>query len=198
MRLLVKNLLTQAAYDHSIQKWSLQGFGMFRLYLSKSTRLHVWSPKHAYADVDTIHTHPWSFTSHIINGSIHDIPYGEASTGRAYKKQLIVCGPGGGACDMSKPEEVLIRAGFSQIFRGGSSYSKKAEDIHESQPSNGCISIIERRFRPDTEHAYVYWPAHRDWHSAEPRAATGTEIVDMARHALDELEYPILAEEDER
>jgi hypothetical protein len=44
---LVKNILEKA----TSYKWSLQGFGMLRLYLSKDVRMHVWHPDFAVKKV---------------------------------------------------------------------------------------------------------------------------------------------------
>ena len=51
-------------------KWSLQGFGMLRLYLSDNIRLHVWTTEHRVENVSDIHDHPWDFISTVLFGQL--------------------------------------------------------------------------------------------------------------------------------
>lgn len=182
-RLLVKSILLRAvAFDG----WSLQGFGMFRLYLSKAVRLHVWDDRFMVPNVTTIHSHPWHFRSTVISGAITDrlyevIAFGEKSN-PTHHCQKIVCGPGGGATgDMSAVQLRLLQ---EVTLKEGQSYGLTADAFHESVPEPGTVTIIERQFREDTEHAYVCFPHGQQWVSAEPRPATMREVEAMAERAL--------------
>lgn len=173
---LVKMILTRAnAYS-----WSIQGFGMLRLYLSNEVRLHVWHPDFAVKDVSTIHTHPWDFTSHIIAGSIKNVIYSEEECGEIFYRQKIQCGIGGGAVGESC--KVILHEKSIEVLESGQSYEESAEDIHESFPAPGTVTIVERRFRSDTEHANVYHDGI--WVSAEPRQATPEEVTAITQVAL--------------
>jgi hypothetical protein len=203
-RLLVKTILEQARR----YEWSLQGFGMFRLYLSKAVRLHVWDSRFAVEGVTTIHTHPWNFTSTVVAGRITDRLYAHVSVTRnaTHTKQKIVCGPGGGACS-EPPAPVRLEliqevALTPEVFEcpisrrshdvdryrvpvsSGSSYGLTAEAAHETLYDDGTVTIIEREFTADTEHAYVFVPVGTEWVSAEPHAATVMQVDEMAHKAL--------------
>ena len=64
-RLLLVKTILEASRHGGISGWSLQGLGMFRLYLSHEKRLHVWDARFRTSDVSVIHTHPWHFTSEV-------------------------------------------------------------------------------------------------------------------------------------
>lgn len=166
-----------------VTDWSLQGLGMFRMYLSKKVRLHVWAPsKFAVENVSTIHTHPWDFTSTVIAGTITDVIYGEEHTTMTgqkptHSKQQIVCGPGGGISSEPRATNLFLRG--RSVFKERQYYQRRANEIHESRPVDGTITIIEREFHDDSEHAYVYFPFCKEWVSAEPRPATSDEVGAM-------------------
>jgi hypothetical protein len=162
--------------------WSLQGFGMFRLYLSREVRLHVWSHRHATERVSTIHTHPWHFRSTVISGDITDRLYRDRGVAGNWNRQKIICGQGG--CAVSEPDSVHLLVLQEITVRDGESYSLTADAIHESKPSDGCVTVIERQFLADTEHAYVFYPRGEKWVSAEPRPARQSEVEEMRELAL--------------
>jgi len=178
-RALVRTLLTRAeAFD-----WSLQGFGMFRLYVTKELRLHVWTDEFKQPAVTTVHTHPWDFGSTVLQGHVTDLRYIKVDGGGLARwEQKIQCGEG--ACTVGERTPVCLLLTEERRVVVGQCYGRRANDIHESIPSNGCITLVERRFREDTEHAYVYYPHDASWVSAEPRKATITEVRRMAEIAL--------------
>lgn len=195
--LVLKMLEKPFDYD-----WSWQGFGMFRLYLSREVRLHVWAPSLATKNVTTLHTHPWHFESEVIVGKMVDHRYifrrvfepfanqmrGDSYVARAperptHHEMRIVCGPSGHACAESQRDVELIHE-CRTVVRAGERYRLQASDIHESEPSPGTVTIIRRTFLSDTEHASVFFPYGQEWVSAKPRAATREEIRFMAESAL--------------
>lgn len=185
--LMLKKILERAEHYN----WTIQGFGMLRLYLSREVRLHVWDPSRAFPGVSTIHTHPWDFTSEILVGRLTDLVYAKDYPGPNYhfkphamNQQQIMCGVG--ACVTSLAKEVLLYAPKEGIaYRAGQSYTMRADEIHESIPDRGCVSIITRRFKADTEHADVYYRAGTTWVASEPRPATPDEIRSMCDAALE-------------
>lgn len=179
--LFVKKILQKAEhYD-----WTIQGFGMLRLYMSPEVRLHVWDPARAFPGVSTIHTHPWDFKSDILVGSLTDRLYvdwignGAAAT---HSRQQIACGAG--ACTTGEATNASLRVQHEITYCPGSGYSMRADEIHESFPARGCVSLITRRFKADTEHADVFFPLNTTWKSSEPRKATPDEIRSMCDNAL--------------
>lgn len=180
-KLLVKKILEQPLS----YKWSLQGFGMLRLYLSSKVRLHVWTNQAPYKvpGVSIIHTHPWDFTSEVVAGMITNTRYKEIEQGgRLYNRQLLQCGPGG--CLKDEPDLVHLSVRDVEQVHEGDIYTEAAEEIHHSEPEDGTVTIVRRIFKSDTEHAYVYWPVGEEWGSAEPREATSDEINHITGVAL--------------
>lgn len=173
--------------------WSIQGLGMLRLYLSPAVRLHVWSGEAKRPDVSTRHDHPWDFESTIVSGYITNVLYrftfrapfvdtDELSGFENYMEQQIVCGPGGGMDAEPKPVELSID--HVRTYGPGETYSQDRNAIHESQPTDGTVTIIRRRAYKDTEHAHVYYRIGTIWVSAEPREATSAEVEHITQRAL--------------
>lgn len=172
--------------------WSLQGFGMFRIYAKedKVTRIHVWDDRFKTENVTTIHNHPWHFTSTIVSGRIFDRRYRvrPATYERAtHHKMRIVCGPGGGACKEEVAKPVVLSPLANYEFRAGDTYGILADEYHETFADRGTITIVRRSFLEDSEHAYVCYPYDQEWVSAEPRPATADEVCAMAKRALEGL-----------
>ena len=69
-------MLTVGILDNaSSYKWSVQGFGMLRLYIRKVGRLHIWDNELRYPGVSVIHNHSWDLESTIIVGAIRNTRY---------------------------------------------------------------------------------------------------------------------------
>lgn len=185
-RELVKAVL-EAAH---VYKWQLQGLGMLRLYLSKAVRLHVWHSGFATPEASTIHTHPWDFESSVIAGELENIRYKEWSardrisdgTTKEFYSALLHCGPGGGLKE--DPQSVFLEKLHSEFYHGGQTYTEKAEEIHESKPKDGTVTIVTRRFKPDEDHARVFWPVGTAWGSAIPRDAMPSEVRAITQFSL--------------
>jgi hypothetical protein len=187
-RLLLVKMVLEASVNGGLDgRWSLQGLGMFRLYLSHEKRLHVWDARFRRDVVSTIHTHPWHFTSEIVSGRIEDRTYHEVQGASGFtlthKRQEIVCGPGGGVTpEAAKPARLELVS--SRVLVTGDRYDLLAHQPHETViGENGTVTIITRRFTADTEHAHVYYSGP-EWVSAEPRNATPAEVRGMAAGAL--------------
>ena len=191
-KVLVKEILKHP----DDREWTLQGFGMLRTYLSPEVRLHVWDSRYAVDDVSTIHTHPWDMESEVLAGSLVNQRYmelGRDSTDEfiswtPFHRQTIVCGEGGGP--RGTPIMTSLFAIHSQTVPdrwGQSKYSQKYDEIHESRPEDGTVTLVNRRVpnggNPDL--AYVYWPEGKEWVSAEPRKATPEEVLDICDRSLE-------------
>lgn len=173
-------------------EWTVQGLGMLRTYLSPEYRLHVWDRKLRTPNVSQMHTHPWDFDSYIVAGFVEQYRYRRYDGGSTFDddirfmyEQSIVCGAGGGL--EGGPKRIILRRGELESYREGQSYTQVADELHVSEPVDGSVTVIERRFHPDTEHAYVYWDqdlGRGGWVSAEPREATPLEVIGTCERAL--------------
>jgi hypothetical protein len=188
VRELVKNILLSA----DDRQWTLQGFGMLRAYISEEVRLHVWDNRFANPGVSTIHDHPWAFESFVVVGQITNRIYclttneWRAESNRnvvRYQHAKIKCGEGGGL--IGKTDEVLLRTMPEYIYHTGGYYTQLAEDLHESIPLNGTVTLVKRIFvKKDRDHANVYWKSG-DWGTAEPRPATAEEVKAICNYSLE-------------
>lgn len=161
--------------------WSLQGFGLLRLYLTKELRLHVWDARFAIKDVSLIHTHPWDFESYVLSGRLTNFRY-EKVAGDTHLGCVIQCGEN--AQLKNEPEPCHLKEVSKEILFGGQTYHQKADEIHLSQPADGTVTLIERTFKADTEHAWSFWSKGAEWTSAAPRPATKEEVKWITSKAL--------------
>ena len=179
-KLLVKQILQKA----DSYKWSIQGLGMLRLYLSDEVRLHVWDSRYRVDSVSPLHTHPWSFVSDVVAGAVRQFRYTltDSPHGTPYNRAMIKCGAG--AFTLDAPEPVRLFTGALEQYAEGTTYGQMKDEIHESFPENGTVTIVTRQFDADRDHAYVLWQGNGGFVSAEPRTATPSEVFTITQHAL--------------
>jgi hypothetical protein len=175
--------------------WSIQGLGMLRTYLDPEgvDRLHIWDISTAKtfnengAIPSTIHDHPWDFTSVIYSGRMGNLRFQEVTDGgEVFRGARIRCGVGGGIVsqrDAMEYDLMHLDAKQDNPCDPGDSYHQFAEELHESYPSVGAVTVITREFKEDRDHARVFW-RQGDWVSAEPRPATIAEIEHFTGLAL--------------
>lgn len=161
--------------------WTLQGFGMLRLYLDDEEirRLHIWDPDMANADVSTIHNHPWDFTSEIVIGILGNQRYLIDTSKNPLATHFmgeIKTGEGGGRLD-DDPHPVYLEPQRMELYGPGESYSQEAWECHESFPAPGTTTVITRTFSKPRDYARVFWPIGTEWVTAEPRPATEDEVI---------------------
>lgn len=164
--------------------WSIQGFGMFRLYLTGDIRLHVWNSNFRVPFVDDIHNHPWDFESVVLAGKITDSSYlfDSGHHGETQETQ-IKCGPGGGL--LSKARVGRLQKVSTRLFFPQERYELPSYAIHSTAYEQGTVTLMQKtRTDPNPEHALVYHPKGKAWVSAEPRHATLDEVQEMAESAL--------------
>lgn len=174
---------------------------MLRLYLGGlfEPRLNIWDSRYRVPDVSMIHTHPWNFSSVIVSGELTNVRYRELSAAENssefefFHSSIIKPGPAGGLRRSSGDEmqdepnsHCRLVAFPPEIYKPGDLYSQKAEEIHVSLPSDGCITVNLRE-RVGEDVARTFWPLGKSWVSAVPREATKQEIEDITRLALESL-----------
>lgn len=183
-RELVRKVLEQAMR----YQWTLQGFGMLRLNLGKEARIHVWDDRYAVPNVSVIHTHPWDLDSTILSGRLLNVRYLQIPVANSFKspthlRQSIATGEGGGL--RGEPMPVYLVDQPVEVCLPRSAYHQEADEIHESRPDRGTVTLLQRPKGPPLELAHVYWPHGTNWVSAEPRPATWDEVSTIVGHALE-------------
>jgi hypothetical protein len=188
IELLVKQILEKPMQ----YKWSVQGLGFMRLYLSDTLRLHIWDSRLQYANVSIMHNHPWDFYSYIVSGNIHNVrydrvhehvPVDDVTMVAEYWKATLHCGEGN--CEMFNREMVKMQAGEIEHYEKGDWYEQRANEVHATFPDDSTITLVHRDFvKQDREHADVYWPVNASWGTAEPRPASEEEVRMVTKSAL--------------
>lgn len=187
-KLLVRKILEKAhEYD-----WSLQGFGMFRLYLSDEIRLHLWDNTYSVKDCTTVHDHPWHFDSLVVAGTMCNSRYTQAvdeapddiSCIREFDMITIKCGEG--AHTVGNTERIRMFCHRPELIAEGNTYRQTADEVHSTFAKDGTITVVTRimtdKYR---DLAKVYCDPRRGFISAAPRAATFEEISGAARRSLE-------------
>lgn len=180
-RLLVQAILRS---PHELQ-WSIQGLGMLRTYLSQELRLHIWDDAFRIPGVSPIHDHPWHLESYIVAGIYKQRRYLFCVNGTPedhLKMATIKCGEGAFKVEESRTIPVFVEP--DEEYHAGQTYSQRKDEIHESFPANGTVTLVTRTFTPDREHARVFWRGNGDWVDAAPRTATRDEINQATHNAL--------------
>ncbi len=121
-------------------KWSVQGFGMLRLYIRKIGRLHIWDSRLRYPNVSMIHNHSWDLESVVVSGrlvntrftSVTNFPpntYLESGIAEYEGKRLIT---GYDTKDVESLGVVKLFQWTPEIYFPNSVYSQNASEIHRT------------------------------------------------------------------
>lgn len=172
--------------------WSVQGFGMFRLYLSKDVRLHVWDDRFKVPNVTEWHDHPWDFDSTILCGTLKNeiASIKHDATCPNYLEGTITCGKAGSQHGEEIP--VFLDISSVDVYHAGQKYWQRASTVHRTSYVNGTVTVCKRQFHLNTEEAHVYYPDGTNWVSAEPRTATELAVAAMREIALVRLKESLL------
>lgn len=192
LRLLVTSILDHARH----YTWSVQGFGLLRLYIRRVGLLHIWDSTLRYPNVSMIHNHSWDLHSTIIAGSLRNTRFHERQQPKPnwqpYMKQRLVTGYNSKM--VTDPKLVYLLPKETEVYKPmyacdapAMVYHQKASQIHITDAADGTITLMHRE---DDEHgqADVYWSQDCSWGTAQPRLATQVEIEKTVNKALSILE----------
>lgn len=184
---LIRMILTRAlAYD-----WTLQGMGFLICRPSPTMRIHVWDSRYRVADVSMVHDHlQWSLSSMIVGGSLTNQKYESATKVQmddadGWVKCFYRTLRAGAGCHFidEGPNRIHLRKLPPETYGPGQTYYQRNDEIHETQAEDGTVTLMTK-FPEDNDLARVFWPRDKEWVSAEPRAATIPEVLDITSFAL--------------
>lgn len=199
VRTLVRGILEQALEqpdEVTNTRWSLQGFGMLRVHLPGDYRLNVWDSRYRVKDVSLIHDHPWNFESLVVSGRLINRRFVTAHAASGSRGELVEWaklkpGPGGGLLgriasgrERSEGGVVKLCAREPEVYVAGDTYQQARDEVHRSDPEDGCVTFNRRTERLVVDEARVFWPVGTSWVSAEPRLATREEVKRIVSLAL--------------
>lgn len=190
LRIMVMQILKRPM----LHDWTVQGFGMMRLYLEGDRRLHLWHPRLRVENVSDIHDHlQWGLTSTILCGELVNKRFHEHHGGGILNSRRDVhtmmkatLKPGVGTFFKNGPSVVTLIGCNPELYHAGDRYHQRPNEIHLTQAHEGTITLM-RKHPTEDESATVYWPAGANWVSAEPRPATTVEIEVVTERALFQL-----------
>lgn len=172
------------AKRHEKHQWSLQGFGMLRLYVRDFARIHIWHSQLRYPNVSMIHNHSWDLSSTVVIGRVVNTRYTPSArpeVGRLYHTQRRITGYQ--TVEIGPVQEQWLEQANAEIYDPGDTYAQKAHEIHRTDAQDGTVTVMERK--EDTEgQADIYWPYGSEWGTAKPRAATRDELLVGVNAAL--------------
>lgn len=183
------------AKRHEQHQWSIQGFGMLRLYVRDVARIHIWHSALRYPGVSMIHNHSWDLVSTVVVGQIINTRFKEtAGPCKCYGHRDCFHGPQGSyhtqrritgyqTVEVGPIVKTYLRSGDPEYYGPGDTYAQKAHVIHQTGAQDGTVTVMERK--EDTEgQADIYWPHGTEWGTAKPRAATYPELLIGVNAAL--------------
>ena len=165
-------------------EWSIQGFGMLRLYIRKIGRIHVWDSALRYPGVSMIHNHSWDLASEIVFGEITNRKYFEIPGYTPVMKQRLVTGYQHSWVE--PPVETSIAVFSRETYGPGQKYAQLANEIHLTDAVDGTVTVMARNDDVRGE-ADVYWPVGTAWGTAQPRPATKEEVRACIDRTLERL-----------
>lgn len=183
---LVKDVLS----NPQRHEWTLQGFGMLRTYMQDDVRLHVWDSRFG-TGASPIHTHPWDFVSYVVVGTVVNRRYGEVSINPHEQRNNVLpymrrtIKPGVGLEVLGADVPVLLEPHETEVFKERTWYFQYADEIHESSPHDGSVTLVRRRRGDRSDVARTYYPLGKNWVSGEPRKATPSEVTAICQHSLE-------------
>lgn len=192
---ITKSLVESILKNWRSYKWSLQGFGMLRLYIEDELRLHIWDSRYQIRNVSIVHNHPWSFESHIIAGTIwnYEYEFNEAQPDNKFSEpyylEKIITGEKARAVETNK-----VKYGYlshidmePQEYSEGDNYYQRKDILHKTVYADGTVTLIAREDRDPESHAYSGWPGflgRHGWISAAPCDATSEQVKSIVENSL--------------
>lgn len=157
--------------------WTTQEFGKMATDVTSNARLHIWDRRLLRPEVPAIHSHAFDFKSIVLVGRMRNLRFFESNTEDAFNRILV---PGSGEVTRAWLQELPMEVYGEQV-----QYKQKAEEIHQSMPDDGTITLVEWLYDESPRPMTVYWRGRLPWNDAKPRQATDEEIVSVAKRALD-------------
>ncbi len=113
-----------------------------------------------------------------------DIPLFESPAPNRFEYNMteIKCGPD--ACALSDPVKVLLHQLPMESYHEGQEYRQRKDEIHQSFPIDGTVTLVTRTFTGDRDKARVFWRGCEGFVSAEPRTAEVEEITEVTQRSL--------------
>lgn len=165
--------------------WSVQGFGVLRLYIRDIGRLHIWTKALRYPGVSLVHNHSWDLASTVVAGELRNTKFTELSEydsrGEPHHAMRLLTGYESKPLTDARHCRLLEYPG--QVYWPGNVYVQAASEIHRTDALDGTITLMARNEDQNGE-ADVYWPAGTEWGNAKPRAARPEEIRVAIEHAM--------------
>lgn len=190
VRAVLEDALGDARLGIKTSNWSIQGFGMLRRHLPDDWRLNVWDSRFRVPDVSLIHDHPWHFESLVLSGRLRNVRFAVEESNRmrpsTHMTSKLKPGPGGGLLDGEGGGKVRLVSQPAEMYERGSTYLQTCDEVHLSDPEDGCVTLNRRFDRLRDDVAQVFWPVGTQWVSAEPRVAEPAEVVAIVGRALEE------------
>lgn len=178
--------------DHSqplYGNWSVQGFGILRLYVRSIGRLHIWDSTLRYPGVSLVHNHSWDLRSTIVSGHLMNRRWSEQPFGERFWRQRMLTGFN---CEFTQPspEKCFLIEEPRETYVAGDVYAQRTKQIHLTDAADGTITLMERRDNENGQ-ADLYWREWETWGTARPRPATPEDIVPVVARAIKMLEVAI-------
>lgn len=181
---LTKRLVHDILENWHRHDWTIQCFGMLRCYFGDEVRLQIWHHDFQIPGSNSIHDHPWDFTSLIVAGTLYNQRF--APHDRYAKRYMqAVIQPGSQGEVLSEPAEIWLRPLVKEIYHEGQTYKQTATELHRTDYEDGTVTLIHRNRTATNDTARSIWEPDTDWQIVQVRDATLEEVKFFCEAALE-------------
>ena len=171
VRAMVKAILKSAGS----YSWEVPANGRLTLVLEPNVAvINVFHSKYRVPNSTAIHSHTVDFRSDIIGGVMRQYRYlratagaghsagperstadaGRGSTPQRYWEQELTLG----GRLAGEPVECLLKESELEVYRTGEYYEITADEIHQSVPEDGTVTLISRQYKTSPTSVSTFWP----------------------------------------
>jgi hypothetical protein len=159
MRALVKAILQRAEH----YSWEVPGNGRLTLVLEPNVAvINVFHSKYRQPGTTAIHSHTVDFRSDIVGGVMRQYRYLRATADagvfgsaprRYWEQELTLDGK------LSRePMECYLTESAIETYAAGEFYEIIADEIHQSVPEDGTVTLITRQHKTKPSSVSTFWP----------------------------------------
>ena len=176
IKAFLNKLFQGSINDPDFMKWYAVGLGLLNADIDDrgKIRVHIWDSSLKVPNVSTAHTHPWNFTSYIVDGTLTNYLYAESLSGNNRQRRREQVFTRNGIRTISEELVYLEPYGFTS-YPAGSCYSQNHADIHSTGYTDGTVTIVEMGERIQ-DWAYEYFAAEGELKQGTLHRATPEEI----------------------
>ena len=131
--------------------------------------INIFDGRYRQPGTTAIHSHTVDFRSDIVGGVMRQYRYGRVDDGgdakRYWGQELTLDGK-----LIGEPAACFLREGELEVYPAGEFYEITADEIHQSVPEDGTVTLITRQHKTRPSSVFTFWPYSAATAGAKTRA----------------------------